>query len=372
MKYKGTAKLDKKTKNLVKRLKPGDIAFIDHENIDRVTAETLVDSRVDVIVNAAKSISGRYPNLGPIILADAGIYLLDNVGKEAMSEIKEGDIVQISKDTVVKNHKAICRGDVLTKEKVEAAMEAAKKNMGHELEKFAQNTLEFIEKEKHFFEGIEVPDTKVSFRSRHVLVVARGYDYKADLKTLKAYISEFKPILVGVDGGADALLDANYTPDVVIGDMDSVSEKSLRGAKEIIVHAYPDGRAPGVGRLESLGIPHVTFKSPGTSEDIAMLLAYEQGAELIVAVGSHANMVEFLDKGRKGMASTFLVRLRIGPALVDAKGVNKLYRATVKPTYLLVVVLAAIFTFLLVVQSSPALSNVARLIVLKIRLLIGV
>lgn len=372
MKYKGTAKLDMRTKNLVKRLKPGDIAFIDHEDIDRVTAESLVDSRVDVVVNAAKSISGRYPNLGPIILADAGIYLLDNVGKEAMSEIREGDSVQINKDTVVKNHKAICRGVVMNKAKVEEAMEAAKANMGSELEKFAQNTLEFIEKEKHFFEGVEVPDTKISFRGRHALVVARGYDYKADLKTLKAYISEFRPVLIGVDGGADALLGANYTPDVVIGDMDSVTEKALRGAKELVLHAYPDGRAPGVGRLEAMGLPHLVFKSPGTSEDIAMLLAYEHGAELIVAVGSHANMVEFLDKGRKGMASTFLVRLRIGPALVDAKGVNKLYRATVKPTYLLVVVLAAIFTILLVIQSSPPLRNIARLIVLKIRLFLGI
>ncbi len=372
MKYKGTAKIDKKTKNLVKRLKPGDIAFIDHEDIDRVTAETLVDSRIDVVVNAAKSISGRYPNLGPIILADAGIYLLDNVGEEVMREIKEGDTVQINRDAVVLNHKVICRGIILTKPKVEAAMEAAKANMGAELEKFAQNTLQFIEKEKHFFEAVKVPATKVSFRGRHALVVARGYDYQEDLQTLKAYISEFKPVLIGVDGGADALLKANYTPDVIIGDMDSVTEKALRGAKELVVHAYPDGKAPGVARLEALGLPHLIFKSPGTSEDIAMLLAYEQGAELIVAVGSHANMVEFLDKGRKGMASTFLVRLRIGPALVDAKGVNKLYRATVKPSYLLVVVLAAIFTFLLIVQSSPPLRDFTRLIILKIRLLLGI
>ncbi len=371
MKYKGIAKLDKRTKNLVKRLKPGDIAFIDHEDIDRVTAESLVDSRVDVVVNAAKSISGRYPNLGPIILTDAGIYVLDNVGKEAMAQINEGDIVQINTNTVVLNHKAVCRGDILTKAKVEEAMEAARVNMGRELEKFAQNTLEFIAKEKHFFDGVKVPETKVGFRGRHALVVARGYDYKEDLKTLKAYIGEFRPVLIGVDGGADALLDANYTPDVIIGDMDSVSEKALRSAKELVVHAYPDGRAPGVTRLETMGQKHLVFKSPGTSEDIAMLLAYEQGAELIVAVGSHANMVEFLDKGRKGMASTFLVRLRIGPALVDAKGVNKLYRATVKPSYLLVVVLAAIFTLLLIVQSSPPLRDFTRLIILKVRLLLG-
>ena len=372
MKYKGTAKLDKKTKNLAKRLKLGDIAFIDHEDIDRVTAESLVDTRVDVVVNAAKSSSGRYPNLGPLILTEAGIYLLDNVGLECFAGINEGDTVAINKNAVVRNHKVVARGTVLNQDMVKALMEEAKRNMGKEIEKFAQNTLEFIEKERHFFEEIDVPATKISFSRRHALVVARGYDYKKDLRTLKAYISEFKPVLIGVDGGADALLELGYKPDIIIGDMDSVSEKALNGNVELVVHAYSDGRAPGEKRLTAMGKKHLVFKSPGTSEDVAMLLAYERGAELIVAVGSHANMVEFLDKGRKGMASTFLVRLRIGPTLVDAKGVNKLYRSTVKPTYLLVIVLSAVFAFLLIVQSIPALRDIARLIILKARLLLGV
>ncbi len=372
MKYKGIAKIDKKTKTLVKRLKPGDVAIIDHDDIDRVTAEALVETRVDVVVNAGRSISGRYANLGPLIITEAGIYLIDAAGPECMTAIKEGDTVNINRDAVIVKQKVVCRGSVLTKEKVEAAMEAAKVNMAHELELFAQNTLEFIEKEKHFFEGMDMPPTTVSFSKRHALVVARGYDYKKDLKALRAYISEFKPVLLGVDGGADALLDAGYKPDIIIGDMDSVSEKALIGVAELIVHAYPDGRAPGEERLNALGRQHLIFKSPGTSEDIAMMLAYDQGAELIVAVGSHANMVEFLDKGRKGMASTFLVRLRIGPALVDAKGVNKLYRATVKPSYLLVVVLAAIFSLLLIAQASPQLRNLAQLLFLKIRLLLGI
>jgi uncharacterized membrane-anchored protein len=372
VKYKGIARIDKKTKNLVKRLKTGDIAIIDHEDIDRVTAESLVEARVDVVINAARSISGRYPNLGPIILAEAGIHVIDNAGQTCMTEISEGDRISINKDTIIKNQKAICRGQVLTTENVTAAMEKAKANMGKELEKFAQNTLEFIEKEKNFFEGVDTPPTTVSFKGRHALVVARGYDYKADLKALRAYISEFKPVLLGVDGGADALIETGYKPDIIIGDMDSVSEKALSGTSELIVHAFPDGRAPGEQRLNSMSKQHLVFKSPGTSEDVAMLLAYEKGAELIVAVGSHANMVEFLDKGRKGMASTFLVRLRIGPALVDAKGVNKLYRATVKPSYVMVIVLAAVFTLLLIIQASPPLRDFTRLLLLKVRFLLGI
>ncbi len=372
MKYKGPAKIDKRTKDLVKRLHPGDIAVIDHEDLDRVTAESLVETRVEVVVNASQSISGRYPNLGPIILTNSGVYLLDAVGEDIMNQLKEDEEIIVHNNAVVKDNTVIARGSVIGPKDVRKKMDNAKANMSRELEKFAQNTLEFIEKEKEFLEGVLIPDTKTSFHNRHALIVSRGYDYKADLKILRAYISEFKPVLIGVDGGADALLEAGYKLDMVIGDMDSVSEKGLKSSAEVIVHAYPDGRAPGLERLKNLTKEAIVFKSPGTSEDIAMLLAYEKGAELIVAVGSHANLVEFLDKGRKGMASTFLVRLRVGSMLVDAKGVNKLYRATVKPSYFLVVFLAALMTIMIVIQATPAARNMLRLIALKVRLSLGI
>jgi uncharacterized membrane-anchored protein len=372
LRYKGQARLDKKTKNLVKRLHPGDIAIIDHEDIDRVTAETLVDTRVEVVVNASKSISGRYSNLGPLILTKAGIQLLDDVGKDIFTQVKEEDILTIHNNAVIKEHTVIARGTLLSTADVELLMEQAKTNMGKELEKFAQNTLEFISKEKEFLEGVDVPETRTNLKHRHALIVSRGYDYKEDLRTLRAYIQEFRPVLIGVDGGADALLETGYKPHIIIGDMDSVSEKCLKNGAELIVHAYPDGKAPGLDRLKKSGFDPLVFRSPGTSEDIAMLLAYEKGAELIVAVGSHANMVEFLDKGRKGMASTFLVRLRVGPILVDAKGVNKLYRSTVKPSYFLVILMAALLTLLIMVQVSPMARNILRLLVLKLRLVLKI
>lgn len=372
MKYKGHARLDKRTKNLVKRLHPGDIAIIDHEDLDRVTAETLVDTRVEVVVNASKSISGKYSNLGPLILTKAGIQLLDDVGKDVFDQVKEDEQLTIHNNAVVKDHTVIARGTLLSTTDVEALMEQAKTNMGKELESFAQNTLEFIAKEKDFLDGVEVPETKTNLKHRHALVVSRGHDYKEDLRTLRAYIQEFRPVLIGVDGGADALLENGYKPHIIIGDMDSVSEKCLKNGAELIVHAYSDGRAPGVDRLKAVGCEPLVFKSPGTSEDIAMLLAYEKGAELIVAVGSHANMIEFLDKGRKGMASTFLVRLRVGPILVDAKGVNKLYRSTVKPSYFLVILMAAMLTLLIMVQVSPGARNILRLLVLQLRLILRI
>jgi uncharacterized membrane-anchored protein len=197
-------------------------------------------------------------------------------------------------------------------------------------------------------------ETKIA--GRHCLIVVRGYDYKADLDVLRPYIREFKPVLIGVDGGADALVEAGYTPDMIVGDMDSVSDDVLRCGAEIVVHAYPDGRAPGMARVHQLGLPATPFPAAATSEDIAMLLADEKGASLIVAVGTHATLVEFLDKGRGGMASTFLTRLKVGGKLVDAKGVSRLYRQSMSGSSLLLLVLSAIAAM----ASALAVSTVGK------------
>jgi uncharacterized membrane-anchored protein len=211
------------------------------------------------------------------------------------------------------------------------------------LEAFAANTMEYLKQERELLlDGVGVPAVKTPIAGRHCLIVVRGYDYKADLDVLRPYIREFKPVLIGVDGGADALVEAGYTPDMIIGDMDSVSDDVLRCGAEVVVHAYPDGRAPGLDRAHRLSVEAVTFPAAATSEDIAMLLADEKGASLIVAVGTHNNLVEFLDKGRGGMASTFLTRLKVGGKIVDAKGVSRLYRQNLSTSSLLLLVLSAI------------------------------
>jgi uncharacterized membrane-anchored protein len=207
-----------------------------------------------------------------------------------------------------------------------------------------------------------VPDVGVPLAGRHVLIVVRGIDYKEDLALLRqsGYLNEMRPVLIGVDGGADALMEIGERPDLIIGDFDSVSEATLRCGAELIVHGYTDGRAPGAKRLDDLLLPYTVFSAPGTSEDVAMLLAYEQGAELIVAVGTHNSMVEFLDKGRAGMASTFLVRMKVGSALVDAKGVSRLYQQTVRRRDLLMMVGAAVATLVVVVLLSTPVRLVLR------------
>ena len=338
----GVARLDRRTKRLVGRLNPGDIAVIDHVDLDRVAAESLVAARVAGVVNAQPSISGRYPNLGPDLLVASGIPLLDNVGNQVFAAVKEGTRVRLDGDTLYIGELPVATGSEQDVGSITAQMTEAKSGLATQLEAFAANTMEYMKRERALLlDGVGVPDVRTKFENRHVLVVVRGYDYKEDLAALRHYIREYKPLLIGVDGGADALREAGYKPHMIVGDMDSVSDEVLRCGAEVIVHAYPDGRAPGLARIQDLGIEAVTFPALGTSEDIAMLLADEKGASLIVAVGTHATLVEFLDKGRGGMASTFLTRLRLGGKLVDAKGVSRLYRSRISSAALLLLVLAA-------------------------------
>jgi len=351
----GVARLDRRTKDLTKRLRPGDIAVIDHVDIDRVSADALVACRVSAVVNAAPSTSGRYPNLGPEILLAAGIPLLDGVGMDVFSAVREGDVVRVDEETVYLREQIVAKGTPQDAESVGAAMAEARAGLHTQLEAFAANTMEYLLKERALLlDGVGVPDVRTQFSGRHALVVVRGYDYREDLAVLRPYIREYRPILVAVDGGADALLEAGYTPDVIVGDMDSVSDRALRCGAEVVVHAYADGRAPGLQRVQDLGVAAVLFPAAGTSEDVALLLADEKGAALIVAVGTHATLVEFLDKGRQGMASTFLTRLRVGGKLVDAKGVSRLYRKRISTWSLVLLVGSTLLTMAAAVAVSSA------------------
>ncbi len=351
----GHVRLDRRTKNLSRRLQPGDIAVIDHVDLDRVGAEALVARGVAAVINVAPSISGRYPNLGPTILLEAGVPLIDDVGSQAFARLREGDVVRVDGNTVYDvDGMILVKGVRQSEETVAAAMTEARAGLASQLEAFASNTMEYLRRERDLLlDGIGVPDLRTSFEGRHVLVVVRGYHYREDLLALRHYVREYKPVLIGVDGGADALLEEGLRPHVIVGDMDSVSDTALRSGAEVVVHAYRDGTAPGLGRVQDLGIDPVVFPAAGTSEDVALLLADEGGASLIVAVGTHATLVEFLDKGRAGMASTFLTRLRVGGKLVDAKGVSRLYRQRIPAYSLVVLVLATALAFIVALYVTP-------------------
>jgi uncharacterized membrane-anchored protein len=322
---RGTARLGRRTKELVKRLGPGDVAVIDHRNLDRIAAEELAARGVRATLNASPSSDGSYPNTGPLALVRAGVPLID-AGPELFELIADGDRLEIEGGRISSEGTLMAEGQPLRVEELARDLDAQRARIDRALRDFTENTLAHLREEGGLLSGaIDLPETRTRFRDRHVLIVVRGTDHIRDLRALRAYIEDVNPVLVGVDGGADAIISEGLRPDVVLGDMDSAGEAALRSGAELIVHAYSDGRAPGAERLRRLALPHTTLPSAGTSQDVAMLLAFEKGASLIVSVGAHFNLVEFLERRRGGMSSTFLTRLRIGETLVDAKGVSHLY-----------------------------------------------
>jgi len=370
----GTARLGGRTKHLVKRLQPGDVAVIDHVNVDRIAAEELIACGVTAVVNASPSSDGKYPNAGPLMLARAGIRLVDAPDVPVFDLLRDGQAVAVTGEGSVEfGGKEVLRGTVLTVPELERELAAQRERIDEVLAEFAENTVEHIRQETDILTGsIDFPPTRVSFRDRHVLIVVRGERHRHDLKALRAYIRNVRPLIVAVDGGADGVMEAGLRPDVILGDMDSASDAALSSGAELIVHAYPDGGAPGRRRLVEMGLEHKVVPAAGTSEDVAMLMAFEKGADLIVSVGAHFNLIEFLDRKRGGMSSTFLTRLRIGEKLVDAKGVSRLYRpsSTLIPVIFFIVAFLVLLTILII--TSPALNDVFELFWLKVRIWLGI
>jgi uncharacterized membrane-anchored protein len=369
----GAARLGERTKHLVKRLRPGEVAVVDHVNIDRIAAEELIEAGAVAVLNASPSSNGRYPNAGPLMLARAGVRLIDAPDADLFGLLRDGERLRIDGGTVSVGETEVLHGRVLEIAELERELQEHRDRIDEALAEFAENTVAHVREETDLLTGsIDFPPTAASFRDRHVLIVVRGDRHRRDLKALRAYIRDMRPLIVAVDGGADGVLEAGMKPDLIFGDMDSASDEALRCGAELIVHDYPDGRAPGCERLEAAGLSHTAVPAAGTSEDVAMLMAHEKGAALIVSVGAHFNLIEFLDRKRGGMSSTFLTRLRIGEKLVDAKGVSRLYNPSSALAPMLLFALAFLVLLTILVITSPALNDVFELVWLKIRIWLGI
>ena len=367
MRIQGPARVDRRTKNLIHRIRPGDIAVISHTDLDAPCATALIERRVAAVVNAQRSLSGRFPHPGPGLLLQAGIPLIDQVGDYVVAQVREGSPLEIEGASVMSNGSLIATGQLITEAGLARQLEEAKRNVGAELAKFVENTLTYVVDEQALlFETSAVPALRTRIKGRHCLIVVRGPGAEADLRAIQSYIRTVRPLLIGVDGGADLLVQQRYRPALIIGDMDSVSDETLRCGAELIVHAYPDGTAPGSKRLQSLGLAHTVLASRGTSEDVAMLLAYEKEADLVAAVGTHFSLQDFLEKSRGGMSSTFLVRLKIGSILVDAKGISRLYPSTRHGRLFLYLALVSGITALMLLVAVPSIRSTLGLWMLRL------
>lgn len=363
----GTVRLDRRTSTLLRRLKAGDIAVVDHTDLDRTTAEQLLERGVVAVVNASPFISGRYPNLGPEVLSVAGVALVDDVGAEVFDAVKDGSQLRLDGGDLVLGEDVVASGNRLSGDDIRAQLEQAREGLTSQLQSFTHNTTEFLRREQDLLlHGRGMPKLRTEVRGRPVVVVVRGYDYREDLRVLRRYIREQRPVLVGVDAGADALLEAGHRPDLVVVGHEglahagttsetghTISDTALRAAREVVLHTDRSGRTAGSDRLERVGIRPRTLSASVGSDDVALLLADLAGASLIVTVGTHATLDEFLDSQRSGMASAFLTRLKIGSKLVDAKGVPELYAGRIRLWHLALVLLAGVIALLVAVAATP-------------------
>jgi uncharacterized membrane-anchored protein len=370
--HTGPARLDRRTKHLVRRLSADDIAIIDHADLDRVSAEELLEAGVRVVINCAESQTGKFPNPGPLLLVRGGVRLIDAPGADLFEKVSDGEVLTVRGAGLFRNGTKIVGGKELRADELSDALLEQRGRVTEALETFAENTMRYLREEGRLLsEGIGFPALQTRFRDRHALVVVRGPGHKRDLRIVKPYVRDFRPVLVAVDGGADALLEAGYKPHVIVGDMDSVSDRALKSGAELVVHAYEDGTAPGAERLRALGLDYHVVPAPATSEDVALLLAYEKGAELIVAVGTHFNLIEFLERNRSGMSSTFLTRVKVGEILVDAKGVSRLFSRKVGIWPLVAVPAIGLVAIVVAIAASPQLRSWFELLGLRLRDLLG-
>jgi uncharacterized membrane-anchored protein len=350
----GNARVDRRTRAVVKRLRPGDIAVIDHVDIDRESAAALVEARVAAVVNVAPSVSGRYPNLGPEVLLQAGVPIVDNVDPEVFNLITDGDLIRVDGSDIYSGDQRVASGVAQDADSVAAALVAAKDGIATQLDAFSANTVEHLRAERALLlDGEGVPATTTVFRGRHALVVRRAFDYRGDLASIKSYIRENSPVLVGVDAGADALLEAGYRPDLIVTDLEDVSDRALGCGAEVVLHGASGDQAGSRDRLDRLGVSASTFVTSGTSQDAALLLAHAHGARLIVLAGSHASLAEFLDIGRSGMASSFLTRAAVGSTVLDARAVAQLYRHRVSGWLVFLLVVVAIGLVAAAILTTP-------------------
>jgi len=363
----GTVRIDRRTGSLLGRLRPGDVAVIDHLDLDRASAEALVDGGVVAVVNASSFISGRYPNLGPDLLARSGVLMVDSVGPEVFTRLRDGERVRLHGGAVLTGTQEVASGTELEAAEVSSRMDGARSGLATQLQSLTHNTTEFLRREQELLlHGQGIPQTSTSMEGRPVVVVVRGYDYREDLRRLRRFVHEQRPVLIGVDAGADALLSVGLRPDIVVVGEEglaqgsaasqqggTVSDKALSAAREVVLHTDRSGHAAGSDRLDRLGVRRQVLAASGMTEDMALLLADVRGASVVVTVGTHATLEEFLDRQRAGLSSTFLTRLRVGPKLVDARSVPQLYAGRVRLWHLALVLLAGLAAVAVAVLSTP-------------------
>lgn len=372
----GVFRIDTDPKHVASRVRSGDIAVIDRLDLDRASAEALVAREPAVVLNVQPTLSGRFPAGGAQTLIDAGILLIDRVGADILAA-KDGSLGTVtlgggpdavtvdddkpwvpyaaddaedtppvdatppSPEAVIVVGDVAVTGHVVAAEDVEATMSQAHTGLPHQLAAFTANAMDVVERSGGaVIEGEGLPPLGIDVSGRHVLVIAPGAGHAKAVKALREYVKERKPVVIAVDEAADAAVAAKIRPDVVVGDVSSISEKALAGAARVIVHD-PAGQI-AAARVDALSASHDTTAVDLASEDLAILLAHHGEADVIVTAGVATSLVDLLESGRPDAASTFLTRLSAGARIVDAHVIAALYRSRFSWGVVIVAVVVAL------------------------------
>lgn len=359
-------RVDSRTKDVIGRCRAGEAVLVSHADMDAVAAEALVEAEVRAVLNARSFVSGRYPARGAEVLLAAGVLLVEDLGEQCLERIADGDAVDLVGPELWHGGTLVAVGRILTTAACRERLVLAERRLGEALPDFVANTLAHaLAEADRVLAPLPALPQDLGLTGRTALLVARGPDYLADLGMLLPFIRSERPALIAIDGGATALRRHHLRPDLIVGDMDSVDDATLRACPRRVVHAYPDGFSPGLLRCRRLGLPATVVAAAGTSEDLALRLAYDAGARPLVLVGAHTGLTDFLDKGRPGMASTLLVRLKVGHALIDAKGARMLYRPRHLRHYLAALIGAALLPAALLCYLAPAAHSLLALWVMQ-------
>jgi uncharacterized membrane-anchored protein len=369
----GTARTDRRTTALLPRLRSGDVAVLDHVDLDGPTAEALVEAGVVAVVNRSPMISGRFPNRGPQLLVDAGIPMVDLAhgldGRDLLAAVADGRPVQVRGGSLLLGDQVVAEGRALSAEDVADQLGAAESGLSSQLHTLTHNTAEFLRREEALvLHGEGVPQTRTRLRGRPVVVVAQGPDDVAELRRIRRYLREVEPVVIASGDGLTVARGAGLRPDVVV--LDARAEelppaKALRECRDVVITQATSGMRAGMGadRFERLGVRVLTMQTSATPADAALLLADAAGATPIIGVGLRGTIDEFLDGNREGLGSGFVARLKVGPRLVDADAVPMLYSGQLRARHAYLVLLIG----LIAVAAALATTDVGHAWFLDVR-----
>ena len=352
----GTARVERRARDLPSRIQPGDIAVVDHVDMDRRTAQGLVDAGAVAVLDAAAIITGRYPNLGPQTLVGSGLQVVDSLGPALLAAVHDGARVRLHDGVVYVEDVEVARGRVLDEELVAAEMATARAGLVNHLAALTHGSTELLRREEDLLlHGRGVPRLATRLEGRPVVVIAPGADLDADLAEVRAFVREQHPAVIAVGTAADAARAAGLRPDVVVVDAtdEQPSAAVLKAARDVVLHA--DGGA-GTGlqeQLERLGVRPVRCATSLAPEDAALVVADAADPAVIVVVGMRASLEDMLDRQRPGLAGTYLTRLKTGPRLVEVAALRHLYSGRVRPWHLLLVLLAGLVALAAAVAVTP-------------------